>query len=79
MRVHIVMDDSLVAEIDGRAGARGRTAYIVDALRRTLDDERRWDGIAAAIGVIDDEGHDWDADPAEWVHEQRAADARRFG
>lgn len=79
MRVHIVMDDRMVAEIDGRAGARGRTAYIVEALRRTLDDEHRWDGIASAIGVIDDEGHDWDADPAEWVREQRAADARRLG
>lgn len=79
MRVHIVMEDRLVAEIDGRAGARGRTAYIVEALRRALDEERRWDGIASAIGVIGDNGHDWDADPAEWVREQRAFDTQRVG
>lgn len=79
MRMHIVVEDNLVAELDRRVGPRGRTAFVVAALRRALDDERRWDGIASAVGAIDDEGHDWDADPAEWVHQQRRADDRRVG
>ena len=79
MHVHIVMDDDLVAETDRRAGTRDRTANIVQAVRRALDDERRWDGIASAVGVVDGGGHDWDGDPAEWVREQRRADPSRVG
>ncbi len=79
MRMHIVVDDDLVAELDARVGPRGRTAFVVAALRRALDDDRRWDAIEAAAGSIDDTGHDWDADPAAWVHEQRRADDRRVG
>ena len=30
-------------------------------------------------GSIPDSGHDWDDDPAKWVHDQRRADPRRVG
>ena len=30
-----------------------------------------WAAIEAAAGAIDDEGHDWDDDPAAWLREQR--------
>lgn len=79
MRMHIVVDDDLVAELDERVGPRGRTAFVVTAVRRALDDERRWDGIRSAVGSIEDGGHDWDADAAEWVHRQRFADDDRVG
>jgi hypothetical protein len=78
MRLHITVDDDLVAELDQRAGSRRRSAFIAELIRRGLDDERRWDDIESALGSIPDEGHDWDADPAEWVHRQRS-DARRVG
>ncbi len=43
-----------------------------------LDDERRWDDIEAGLGVLSDEGHEWDAGVAEWVRAQRR-DASRSG
>jgi hypothetical protein len=78
MRLHITVDDELVAELDQRAGRRRRSAFIAELIRRGLDDERRWDDIEAALGAIPDEGHEWDDDPAEWVRRQRA-DQRRIG
>ena len=79
MRMHIALDDDLVAELDHRVGPRGRSAFIAALIRRALDDERRWDDIEAALGGLDDNDHDWDADPAAWVREQRATDPRRSG
>lgn len=79
MRLHIALDDDLVAELDRRAGKRRRSAFIAELIRRGLDDERRWDDIEAALGSIEDTGHDWDDDPAAWVRAQRAADAARSG
>lgn len=79
MRLHIALDDDLVAELDRRAGPRLRSQFIAELIRRGLDDERRWDEIEAALGQIADIGHDWDDDPAAWVRSQRGADRRRAG
>jgi len=79
MRVHITIDDAVVDELDRRAGPRNRSAFIVELIRRGLDDERRWEDIEASLGAIADEGHDWDADPGEWVRQQRQSDSRRAG
>ena len=78
MRLHITLDNELVAELDGRVGSRRRSAYIAELIRRALDDERRWDDIEAALGAIPNEGHEWDDDPGEWVRLQRS-DRRRAG
>lgn len=79
MRMHISMDDELVGELDRRAGARGRSSYIADAVRERLDRDRRWELIWSAVGSIPDHGHEWDDDPAEWVRRERFADPRRVG
>ncbi|HMA28031.1 MAG TPA: hypothetical protein VKO62_10365 [Solirubrobacterales bacterium] len=68
-----------MAELDRRVGKRRRSAFIARVLRRTLDDERRWDEILSSIGAIDDEGHEWDRDPGAWVRAQRRGDQRRVG
>ena len=73
------MDDDLVAELDRRAGAGRRSAFIAELVRRGLDDEHRWDDIEAALGAVPDRGHEWDADPAAWVRRQRRGDSRRSG
>ena len=72
MRIHIALDDDLVAELDRRAGVGRRSAFLVELIRRGLDDERRWDDIEAALSQIPDTGHAWDEDPAAWVREQRS-------
>lgn len=79
MRLHIALEDDLVAELDRRVGPRQRSAFIAALIRRGIEDEQRWDEIEAALGALDDTGHEWDADPATWVREQRRGDARRSG
>jgi len=79
MRLHIALDDALVAELDRRVGARRRSAFIAELIRRGLEDEQRWDDIEAALGQLPDSGHEWDHDPAEWVRSQRRGDRRRAG
>lgn len=79
MRLHITLDDELIDELDQRAGARRRSAYIAAIIRRSLDDERRWDDLERSLGSIPDEGHEWDDDPSDWVRRQRRSDARRAG
>ena len=79
MRLHIALDDALVAELDRRVGARQRSAFIAELIRRGLEDEQRWDDIESSLGKLRDTGHDWDDDPAEWVRTQRRGDDRRAG
>ena len=79
MRIHIALNDELVAELDRRAGARRRSAFVAELIKRGLEDERRWDDIEAALGSLPDSGHEWDDDPAAWVRRQRRGDGRRSG
>ncbi|MGH8924699.1 MAG: hypothetical protein ACRDWA_08725 [Acidimicrobiia bacterium] len=79
MRLHIWLDDALVAELDRRAGKRRRSAFLAELVRRGLEDERRWDDIESALDSIPDTSHEWDDDPAEWVRRQRSTDRRRAG
>jgi hypothetical protein len=79
MRLHISIDEDLVAELDRRVGVRGRSPFLAELIRQALDDARRWDDIESALGGIGDSGHDWDDDPAAWVRGQHGADARRTG
>jgi hypothetical protein len=79
MRLHIVLDDDLVSDLDSRVGPRERSAFIAQAVRSALDDLWRWEQIESAIGSVSDEGHDWDDDPAAWVAEQRRSDPDRVG
>ena len=79
MRLHIALEDELVADLDRRVGPRRRSAFIAELIRRGLEDEQRWDDIEAVLGAINDTGHDWDDDPAKWVREQRSVDRRRAG
>jgi hypothetical protein len=48
-------------------------------VRGALDDERRWSDIEDAIGRLSETGHEWDADPGDWVRSQRGADTSRVG
>ena len=79
MRLHIELDDEIVAQVDALSGPRGRSAFGRSAVQRAVRQEHRWSEIEAAAGAIPDQGHDWDADPAAWVRAQRHSDARRAG
>ena len=79
MRLHISLDDDLIARLDARVGPRRRSEYIGQTIRAALEDEQRWEDIEAAIAAIPDQGHSWDADPGSWVRGQRRGDDRRVG
>lgn len=78
MRLHIALDDALVAELDARVGLGRRDAYIAALIRRGLDDGR-WEDIEATLGAIADSGHEWDVAPAAWVRSQRHGESHRAG
>jgi Arc/MetJ family transcription regulator len=78
MRLHISLDENVVAEVDRRAGRGRRSAFIERTVERALEDERRWEEIEASLGALADSGHKWDRDPAGWVRAGRR-DARRTG
>ena len=78
MRVHIALDDALVAQIDRRSGARNRSRFIREAISAALEESDRWDMILSARGAIADAGHDWDENPAAWVSLQRGIDTDRI-
>ena len=79
MRMHIELDDDLVAQVDRLAGARGRSEFVREALRTAVARELRVQSLRRAAGAVAAEEHDWDTDPASWVAEQRRSDARRVG
>ena len=79
MRLHLDLDDELVAALDRRAEPRSPSAFIAELIRRGLDDECRWDDIEASLEAIPDTGHEWDEDPADWVRTHRRDDSRRSG
>ena len=65
MRMHIELEDTLIAAVDEIAGHRRRSAFVREAVR--------------AAGSIPDAGHDWDDDPAEWMRNQCFGDTTRVG
>jgi Arc/MetJ family transcription regulator len=79
VRLHINLDDALVAELDRLVGPRRRSAFVASAVQAALEDAQRWELIESSFGSIPDTGHEWDEDPAAWVREQRYADERRVG
>ena len=79
MRVHIDLDEALIRRIDEAAGPRARSAFIREAIQKALDQKLRLRAFRSAAGSIPDEGHEWDADPAEWVRRQRFGDPNRVG
>jgi metal-responsive CopG/Arc/MetJ family transcriptional regulator len=79
MRLHIVLREDVVRELDRRVGPRGRSAFIARAVEQALDDERRWELIQSSLGSVADERHEWDEDPSAWVRRQRRLGERRVG
>lgn len=79
MRMHIELDDALVAQVDKLSGPRGRSAFVRSAIERAVRQELRWSDIENAAGALGNERHEWDDDPAGWVQQQRRADVRRAG
>lgn len=68
------LDEDIVDQLDERCGPRERSAFIVNAITRTLEFERQWDALEAAIGSVTTRGHAWQTDPEQWVRAERSAE-----
>lgn len=79
MRLHITLDDELVAELDRIAGPGKRSAFITASVRKALDEARRWDGILESLGSLPEDGGQWGEDPEAWIDRERRADPDRVG
>lgn len=79
MRVNIDLDKALIRRIDEAAGPRGRSAFVREAIEKALDQKLRLEDFRSAAGSILDEGHEWDADPGEWVRRQRFGGSGHVG
>ena len=79
MRLHITLDDALVAELDRHVAPRQRSKFITDAIEDALARSRQYALLESVRGTISDTGHVWDPDPAAWVSEERFSDPRRVG
>ncbi len=76
MRMHIELDDELVADVDRIAGPRGRSAFVRGAIKAAVEGEGRLANLRRAAGSLSDTAHEWDDDPAGWVRRQRRDDRR---
>ena len=79
MRMHIELDDVVVAQIDAIAGPRRRSAFVRESILAAVDRSRRTRSLRNAAGILRNSEHDWDDDPAAWVSRQRSGDPRRVG
>lgn len=78
MRTHVLLPKELVARIDERVGPRRRSEFVVEALRRELDQLSLLELMEAAADEArnappDDDPPAWDAYPSSvaWVRAQR--------
>ena len=50
-----------------------------EAVQEAVDRRRRAYRIRQSAGAVRDGGHEWDANPADWVRRQRSGDPKRVG
>jgi hypothetical protein len=74
MRMHITLDDDLVERIDARAGARGGSRFIREAVEGKLDVDMRLAARHRAFGSLPDFAP-WMT--PEWISEDRKEESRR--
>jgi hypothetical protein len=75
MRIHIILPDELVAEIDALAGPGKRSEYITDVLETKVRSERLRETIRRGAGILRDEDYPHWSTPekiAAWVRDGRS-------
>lgn len=68
MRLHILIDEEIVQQIDEIAGKRGRSAFIRDAVTKEAERRRKMQSFWSAVGSVPDFAP-WMT--AEWISAER--------
>lgn len=69
MRMHLVLDENVVKEIDSIAGKRGRSRFVREAVEARLDDDkRRLEALERIKGSMPDFAPYM---TPEWIREER--------
>jgi hypothetical protein len=73
VRTNLMLPEQLVEEVDRRAGARGRSRYVAEAVEARLRRDRLRDVVEATAGAFKD-NPDWKTseDVVRWVRQLRA-------
>lgn len=80
-RIHIMVPEELVDELDKRVGKRGRSKFVVAATAKELRRVRLREAIKDAAGALSDVNvPGWETPEAavEWVRDLRKADEERL-
>ncbi len=79
-RIHVIVPDDVLTEVDARSGKRGRSEMITNALRRVLQWEKQEEALRRGVGAWRAEDHE-DIVTYEqmvaWVRRERADWSRR--
>ncbi len=80
-RIHVVLPDSLLEEIDRIAGPRRRSEYIAEMLEKSVLRERQRRAFEETAGILSDEDYpEWSSPEkiSEWVRRSRDLDNQRL-
>jgi metal-responsive CopG/Arc/MetJ family transcriptional regulator len=81
MRIHVVLPDELVADVDQMVGKRQRSRFVEEAIREKLKRESRRAALHKAAGVLSPEDNpEWTTsdETYKWVRKSRQADDERL-
>lgn len=81
VRVHVLLPEKLVEEIDARVGPRRRSEFIAETLEAAMHRERFREALAKAAGSIDLRDYpEWSTPEKvdEWVRRSRDLDEEAF-
>ena len=78
-RMHVIIPENLVKEIDKVVGSRQRSSFITKAAERELTRLRQVKALEAAVGSWKDADHpELKQGSAKWVKKLREENERRF-
>ena len=80
MRVHVVISDEVMRDVDRIVGPRERSEYIESAIREKLQREKQGWAIEYGAGLFERAKTPYgpmNEDSAAWVRRQREVDRRR--
>jgi Arc/MetJ family transcription regulator len=81
MRTHIVVDESLIQEVDRVAGKRRRSRFVEEAIREKLTRETLGAALTSSAGALDPADYPAWQTPEQvtaWVKASREEDDRRL-